>query len=92
MRCFDGLEFTRTFSKIGRLKIREENFLSLKIRANSIDTKFADCFDRFSSITFEIAKIKSRVSIRFLYNLKKLLKSEMMRYRNEICFMLIFIS
>ena len=33
-----------------------------------------------------------RVSIKSLYNLKKLLKSEMMRYRNEVCFMLISIS
>jgi len=33
-----------------------------------------------------------RVSIKCLYNLKKLLKNEMMRYRNEVCFMLINIS
>ena len=33
-----------------------------------------------------------RVSIKSLYNLKKLLKNEMMRYRNEVCFMLINIS
>ena len=33
-----------------------------------------------------------RVSIKSLYNLKKLLKSEIMRYRNEVCFMLISIS
>ena len=33
-----------------------------------------------------------RVSIKSLYNLKKLLQSEMMRYRNEVCFMLICIS
>ena len=33
-----------------------------------------------------------RVSIKSLYNLKKLLQSEMMRYRNEGCFMLISIS
>ena len=32
------------------------------------------------------------VSIKSLYNLKKLLKSEMMRYRNDVCFMLICIS
>jgi len=35
---------------------------------------------------------KYRVSIKSLYNLKKLLKSEMMRYRNEVCLMLISIS
>jgi len=33
-----------------------------------------------------------RVSIKSLYNLKKLSKSEMMRYRNEVCFMLTSIS
>jgi len=33
-----------------------------------------------------------RVSIKSLYNLKKLLQNEMMRYRNEVCFMLINIS
>ena len=33
-----------------------------------------------------------RVSIKSLYNLKKLLQSEMMRYRNEGCFLLISIS
>ena len=33
-----------------------------------------------------------RVSIKSLYNLKKLLQSKMMRYRNEGCFMLISIS
>ena len=33
-----------------------------------------------------------RVSIKSLYNLKKLLQSKMMRYRNEDCFMLISIS
>ena len=32
------------------------------------------------------------VSIKSLYNLKKLLQSEMMKYRNEGCFMLIGIS
>ena len=36
--------------------------------------------------------LKYRVSIKSLYNLKKLLQSEMMRYRNEGCFMLISIS
>jgi len=35
---------------------------------------------------------KYRVSIKSLYNLKKLLKNEMMKYRNEVCFMLINIS
>ena len=34
---------------------------------------------------------KYRVSIKSLYNLKKLLQSIMMRYRNESCFMLISI-
>ena len=33
-----------------------------------------------------------RVSIKSLYNLKELLQSKMMRYRNEGCFTLISIS
>ena len=37
-------------------------------------------------------KIDQKVSIKSLYNLKKLLQSEMMRYCNEGCFMLISIS
>ena len=45
-------------------------------------------------LMYHIGKISLiyRVSIKSLYNLKKLLKSEMMRYRNEVCFMLISIS
>ena len=45
----------------------------------------------YNVITKKTTKIY-RVSIKSLYNLKKLLKSEIMRYRNEVCFMLISIS
>ena len=41
---------------------------------------------------YQMGLWQCRVSIKSLYNLKKLLKSEMMRYRNEVCFMLISIS
>ena len=37
-------------------------------------------------------KKKYRVSMKSFYNLKKVLQSEMIRYRNEGCFMLISIS
>ena len=47
----------------------------------------------FYASILHLSKLQTyRVSIKSLYNLKKLLKSEMMRYRNEVCFMLISIS
>jgi len=44
------------------------------------------------NVPLKFPMTKYRVSIKSLYNLKKLLKNEMMRYRNEVCFMLINIS
>ena len=41
----------------GRLKIREENILSMKIRANDIDLIDAERFDSFFSVIFN-CKIK----------------------------------
>ena len=43
-------------------------------------------------ILYSIVYVLYRMSIKSLYNLKKLLQREMMRYRNEGCFMLISIS
>ena len=39
-------------NNIGKLKIREENILSMKIRANDIDLINAERFDSFSSVIF----------------------------------------
>ena len=41
---------------LGRLKIRKENILSMKIRANDIDLKDAQRFDSFSSVIINCKK------------------------------------
>ena len=49
----------------GRLKIRQVNFLSMKVRANDIDLRVAERFDIFSYVIFNYINLTSvfRVSL-----------------------------
>ena len=73
-------------AEIGRLKIREENILSMKIRANDIDLIDAKRFDSFCSVFFNCknkyccfnkklnnTRLKLKTSVKFgvdLFSLK----------------------
>ena len=46
----------KNIRKIGRLKIREENILIMKIRANDVYHKDAERFDNFSSVIINCKK------------------------------------
>ena len=48
---------------LGRLKIREENILSMKIRADDIDIIDAERFDSFSSIIINCKKCIAALKI-----------------------------
>ena len=52
--CTNGL--SSTINILGRLKIREENILSMKIKANDIDVIDAKRFDSFSSVIINCKK------------------------------------
>jgi len=76
---------------------------NLEISNKTLGTLFSfiiSTSDNSGFVSNVIFKAKCKLTVRVvqgvhkksLYNLKKLLKSEMMRYRNEVCFMLISIS